>query len=1061
MRLLELGLVRFGGFTDRVLDLSAPGLHLVFGKNEAGKSTALRGITALLYGVPHISADAYLHDELLISGRVRADDGTELSFVRRKGRKNTLRSPSGEVLDESALARLLGGVGQGVFETTFGLDHERLRRGGEELARGGGEVGKSLFDAGIGGGSVKRVLDELAAEAERLFTPRSRTRGINEALRDYGEAVKRVRAESTRPEAWAQQKQALEAAQGELGQIDARRAEHKRLLAAAQELVKVLPLLARREMVQRVLEPVAQARLLPDDAEARRTALERELDATLHDARALAEQLAEIERGFAELRISDELLLLDEARVDALHERLGQYRRDRVDLGKRRGELLAAEASVRRRLAALGRSLADDARTLVPRRAEGARIKALSRERAKIEAELGQARQREARVRAEVAELEASARAPLPELALAGAPPDLLDRALPSLEAIDEFARRFERLERDRDQLAARRTAIEAELDRARAELTEIQLAGPVPTEAELARARAERAAALAAVKAAIDAGREGAAEALAELERLERAADEVSDRLRREAERVARFGASEARRRHAEGRLAGLADESQALHAGAAELDRAWQVPWAPTGLAAQSPREMRGLCERLWRARERRAEAAAALDRARASLADGSRTRAEHEQALEAWSTRWAEAVACLGLDRGAAPEEADDVQAALAELGTELDVADGLRHRVRGMEQACEALEHEVAALIARHLPTLASAGDLEHQATALIQQSRQNREAARRRADLEARRARCTARERELGAARQILEQGLERLLGEAGVAQRSELAAAEAASKARRRAEADLAEIDAALRELCGTADLADVRARAAGVSLLDARSRVAELEEALQEIDAARDDVRDRLSQAARGLELFDDRQTAADAQVEAEALLAKIRTDAERWARVTIAWRVLSAEVERYRATHQAPLLARASELFPRLTGGRHARLAVDHDAEPPVLCAVGPSGDFLPITSLSDGTRDQLYLALRLASLEHYAGVSEPLPLCLDDVLINFDDERSLAALEVLAEVGQRIQVLLFTHHEHVVQAAQAAIAPERLTLHELSRGGAQPNALPALPA
>ena len=238
-----------------------------------------------------------------------------------------------------------------------------------------------------------------------------------------------------------------------------------------------------------------------------------------------------------------------------------------------------------------------------------------------------------------------------------------------------------------------------------------------------------------------------------------------------------------------------------------------------------------MRGLCERLWRARERRAEAAAALDRARASLADGSRTRAEHEQALEAWSTRWAEAVACLGLDRDAAPEEADDVQAALAELGTELDVADGLRHRVRGMEQACEALEHEVAALIARHLPTLASAGDLEHQATALIQQSRQNREAARRRADLEARRARCTARERELGAARQILEQGLERLLGEAGVAQRSELPAAEAASKARRRAEADLAEIDAALRELCGTADLADVRARAAGVSLLDARSR--------------------------------------------------------------------------------------------------------------------------------------------------------------------------------------------------------------------------------------
>ena len=54
----------------------------------------------------------------------------------------------------------------------------------------------------------------------------------------------------------------------------------------------------------------------------------------------------------------------------------------------------------------------------------------------------------------------------------------------------------------------------------------------------------------------------------------------------------------------------------------------------------------------------------------------------------------------------------------------------------------------------------------------------------------------------------------------------------------------------------------------------------------------------------------------------------------------------------------------------------------------------------------------------------------LEHLA---EPLPVVFDDVLVNFDDERSAAAIGVLAELGQRTQVLLFTHHEGVVETAR----------------------------
>jgi uncharacterized protein YhaN len=75
-----------------------------------------------------------------------------------------------------------------------------------------------------------------------------------------------------------------------------------------------------------------------------------------------------------------------------------------------------------------------------------------------------------------------------------------------------------------------------------------------------------------------------------------------------------------------------------------------------------------------------------------------------------------------------------------------------------------------------------------------------------------------------------------------------------------------------------------------------------------------------------------------------------------------------------------------------------------------------------------------MSSGTRDQLFLALRLATLEGYLDRSEPMPFVVDDILVNFDDERARAALELLAKLSERTQVLLFTHHGRVREQAMA---------------------------
>ena len=87
-----------------------------------------------------------------------------------------------------------------------------------------------------------------------------------------------------------------------------------------------------------------------------------------------------------------------------------------------------------------------------------------------------------------------------------------------------------------------------------------------------------------------------------------------------------------------------------------------------------------------------------------------------------------------------------------------------------------------------------------------------------------------------------------------------------------------------------------------------------------------------------------------------------------------------------------------------------------------------------------------MSEGTCDQLYLALRLASLETWLQRGEPMPFIVDDILVSFDNQRAVATLEVLAELSAQTQVIFFTHHEHLVDLATRCMSAEVLFVHRL---------------
>jgi uncharacterized protein YhaN len=222
MKILELALDAFGPFTNVVLDLSAgrEGLHLIYGANEAGKSSALR---QALFGIPPQSPDSFVHpySKMRVGLTLRGGNGTILRFFRRKGNRGTLLAADGATtLADGVLDKFLNGLSQAEFKSRFALDHEELVQGGKVILQGGGELGAVLFQAG---GGLKNLLDvqhELDKELEALFNPGGSKPRINASLAELRARRETLRTTSLRSVDWVQREQASHDARSRLGEVE-------------------------------------------------------------------------------------------------------------------------------------------------------------------------------------------------------------------------------------------------------------------------------------------------------------------------------------------------------------------------------------------------------------------------------------------------------------------------------------------------------------------------------------------------------------------------------------------------------------------------------------------------------------------------------------------------------------------------------------------------------------------------------------------------------------------------------------------------------------------------
>jgi len=1154
MKIKKLHLKAFGPFSDFEVDLDAPpgAVNVVFGQNEAGKSSALRALEGLCFGIPDRTTDDHIHnyDQMRVGATLRLADGSEGTFIRRKGKKNTLSDAAGPIPDE-AFERYLCGVSKSGFEALFCLSYKRLNEGSDSILEEGGELGKLLFEArsDLSLRSLQSTLSDRMATLYRGTARSSAT--IDDALKTF-DSERRVVRKGDLAEYKALEKKVADlksqaaTTEDELNQARTNRHRLDRLNSAIPTVRRLKKALADLESLGEV--PNLNSEFAAAFAETKSAKLEAE-----HNLSNIAAQHDAGQRRLEAIAVDAELLIW-RGEIERLNTQVEQITRHLADIPREEKKANEALTEARTALARVRPGEVPNEASLQIGQAQK-RIFNLGLEKASLDQKLAGAK-------AEMATVELrlhSSKRRLDETSAVNVSADLFNaistaRALGDAEAVLETERRKAgalqiRCDQSKAQLGGadkslqefvrsvvpsrivvqdtedKLRAIEGELrtvrealqkagatkTNAEADRRRIVDVGNVPTEEELFEARSGRDARWSGLKSKLVAERTPVEPSeIAAFESGMELTDTISDRLRREADRVAALAAIEASISSISTEMAKHEESAALLEASAQSVRDEWAQRWHAIGVTPYSPRQMVEWLTRFDQLSKDAieiqqleiaiADRSKTIDSAKASLASqlgiggaglslsmllrqaedlvlaaekakglivelnmGIREGAanletarkqieELERRLEAWSQEWQAETACLGMSRVPTPDEADDAIKAISTASERLIAARSSEKRVNGMRHdfaefanAAEAVVKAVAPNLG-NLPPLAAIQSLYHSLSEAI--------------TLDAKRSELLAQQASQAEAMKstsaILDSATAKLAEfcrQADCESVSELESVVARISLANQIRANVNELTEQLEGIAGGRPVEEFCRDAEQIDPDTAHVQLDQLQVEIEVLEKTLTEINQGIGKETTNLQTLDSENTQIDSQLRAENALAKVRSAVRPYLVYTLAESLVRAQIEEFRQAHQGPILVRASEIFSSLTDGSFSQLQAEvDDKDQPVLVAVRRSRhtgveERLRVEALSSATRIGLYLSLRLACMFHHLEHREGLPFVADDILLDFDDARAKRVMQELGRLAEKTQVILFTHHRHLVEIGKEVLS-DRCVVQSLAR-------------
>jgi len=1161
MKFLKIVLPAWGPFTDKVIDLTpqAQGVHLIYGDNEAGKTSCLRAIHNMFYRIPAHCDDNYLHENknLRIGAELENRKGDTLLFHRRKGNKNTLLQEDGTALPDDALNTYIPvSLQEELFYAVFAFDHEILRRGGEQLAQGESDLGETLFAAGSGVSDLKQIQQELENEAGDLFKKSGRKPVLNELISNYKELQKEVRKLTVTGNAWKTQERnfrKLAKRKEDLQKdIELKKTDLERL----KRYNNALPILSARSAALMRIEEFADLPDLHDGFSADRKAAQDALQRAETAKDEAEKAIGNLEEDQQSHSVQSELLPQADT-ISSYFQEAGSIRKARKDRSGLESDRTVAEKRCEQILKEIGRDISVDAagkKTITTK--ISARISRLMNSWVECKQNLANARQRLEELEGELQQNKDEIKE-LPDArdaedlaivlkkarkkgnleselkkhgialerkkkkidSVASALPlwegelsELAGLTVPTGTTIEkyktQYAEMIEILDKFENEIAESEEEIEELEDR----LDNLKGEGEIPSEGALENTREERDSLWEKLKPVLLGKKKAPGkinDSVDEYETLTAGADRISDELRNDSERCAELNQVHAQLKKQGKKRSKAEKEKKKAETQKAALDKEWHGLWENAGIEPLSPEEMadwmkrqadlielleeydfidaeakeaqqkldttretlvaalnafdsetdyseigfsdlldhaEAVVERERKADNTRLNLEKTIAKAEKDLAKQNKTVDKAVAALDDWQDEWQEAIAAGGLDKDSQPQEAQEVLAKMEEFREQYNKMTMNATRLEAIDSDYKYFNERVCAVQKAvgfswdNSDPLILIGELN---TALIEAQQNKATLKQIEQQLEKENKKLANAEQEIVSA----EEQLQNLLEEAGVSNIEECSELELRVEEARKLRREISDAENSLTGYCGGKTVKEL---ALEVAQIDPDALVPQIEGLKQETHGIEEQFRkvnEDYIEAKLELDRMGGQAAAAEKQEESEYVASNIINTARHYAALKLASHILKGEIERFRDKHQGPMVTKASELFSHITCGNYDSLRTDYDKKDnPILLGVKKNGDPVRMEQMSDGTRDQLFLALRLAFINNYVTDNEPLPLVLDDILVNFDDTRSKNTLDILGDLSEQSQILLFTHHQHLVDMSKSVFGKDTLSIHEL---------------
>lgn len=1158
MKIQQIHINRFGHFHESDLVFAGDGLQVIYGPNEAGKTTLLEFLRGLLFDFPARTPYDFggSGDAIAGSATMRMKDGRIAELRRRKGLKDklhlSLNGPSAPI-EEAAWLRLLDGADRDLFRSVFAFGIGDLSLGEESLKHE--SLQSALFAGGLGGvSSPDEVIGELTKQADDLFKKAGTKPAINVRLAEIKRLTKEIKDGQLRSDNYHDCKVALAKAAEDALRLREEVEQLRRAHTRIEKLVRAWPKWWQLQQKIQERQGLVVPAKVPQDARQNYSklaeslkALEREQAKQKQDIEVATQGLASLNLDPTAIRFQSEIkscLELRQSYVEARHD-LPELRQQRELEQKQIERELAdtcphwSQADLREHVVDLAARAQIDQAIDAYRQRTTHRTKLLAKrdsdvlnlERARDElSDLGEPadvsllqasladesddaanRKQLENTNGDLIKLERKIARQIQKLVppLSDTASDIHLLPVPRIETINNLASRLNDLQMKLQSLSesiaedeGKHRSLSASLD---AELS--SRAVPSLAERESARRHRDQGWTLIRQKYVLrdpsDAEikiwmeDEGAINELPS--RYEQAvidADEISDKIYENANEVAR-------REELTRQLAEMSSQIEAKKQRAVELQRhldQWQEDWCkvwqPCGLSPLQPDAMLGwikdheaaclsIADRdvLTRQQTELTDRIAAFEQRLRSVFPGSQDfsslLASARQAVETskqQQLRKAELqkevrrlekllqkydAELAEVDRDES-EATKDWQTMLRLLnfpdhwGMELarEVIDKLNatrvrleglpkedHRIAAMQDRIKEFERQVHSLCqSLHAELLRDPPELAIKK--LDEQFERALEAQRKHDDYSIKR---TTAETQLKRLDEQIAKGLEersRWFELAGVKTDEDFFETVSRAEAAIRLDQDIDQLqrEIALIRAGEPQEEFEKLLSSSEESVLQGQER--DLAEQLRSAEEARRKADGHEAVVRSTLNAMDGSENGARLNEQLSRQRSMLAADLDRYMPLIYARHLLRTAVNRFEKENQPAMIAKVSQLLSLMTAGRYSQFDRMGSGKHNMLIRRDDGVELTP-EQLSTGTREQLYLSIRLAYVLDYCENHEPLPIVVDDVLVNFDEERSRQTLRALMNIAEQTQVLFFTCHRHMVELARDII-PGLVPIH-----------------